>query len=132
MAEDVQEWPHRGLVAQWQICRGDPHGHAGGRQDAAKGRGAGPPTHDDGHPRPRHALQEVRPTHRVGRELGLLGDRPHLMNLDHSRTLGPLRRPVRRAAKDPDVSGDGPGRGSHGRVTAVIGAQHVSGPLPEL
>ena len=149
-AQQGEERAHGRLVAHREVGGGGVDRHPGAAQHPAQGGGAAAAAHDDGHPRPRHAVEQVRraqPAGDVARPPGrrcaagatstcAAARRPASTRrcaaaADRRRSCGATRRrggrstsppqPVRRGQRAGSGGERGPGRDEQPRVGAAEG-----------
>ena len=118
-AQQGQERAHRRLVAHRQVGGRGVDRHPGAAQHPAQGGRAPTPAHDDGHPGPRHALEEVRLAQPPGDVAGLLGRGAQQVGLDVAAVGCCDHLAVRGATHDPDVRRH-PARGGQHRAPAPV------------
>ena len=95
----VRNGPHGRLVAHRQVGGGGVDRHPGAAQHPAQGGRAAAAAHDDGHPRPRHAVEQVRLAQPPGDVAGLLRRGAQQVGLDVAAVAAPAV--TRRCAAPP-------------------------------
>ncbi len=106
-----------------EVGGGGVDGHPGTAQHPAQGGGATPAAHDDGHLRPRHAVEQVRRPQPPGDVAGLLRRRAQQVCLDGTAVAHRCDATVRGTPHHPDVRRHPRCRGEHTTPAAVRGAQ---------
>ncbi len=120
------------------VARG---GHVGERESPLEGRHVGARAHDDGHRRPRHAVEQVPLAQEPGDRLALRRVRRRLDAQQRRERVGigpgtadraavggrQRRRPVRAAERGADVRRDRSDHVADGRAPAMHGVEHARG-----